>query len=100
MTMKPARVSSASIVEPPTREGAIDAGWRFAQLHPGDVLVLRHSGLLAGRWRLSSVHDRTGYAVEAFKRVRAVIKHGALAVWHAGTVPRFELVTVEEELRR
>ncbi len=86
--------------EAPSIDAAKDAGWRFAAVHPGEALVLQHSGLLNGCWRCESHHDRIGFAVEAFKLRRAVTKHGALALWNGGNVGRFELLTVERVLGR
>ena len=76
--------------EPCTRLGATDAGWRLAAQHPGEVLVLQHSGAEGNRWQLRGHAVEHGAAVAAFKRARAVVVHGAVAVWAAGRVSRFE----------
>jgi hypothetical protein len=86
--------------EEPTSDGAKRAGWRYAQTYPGETFVLRHSGIRAGRWRMLGHHDENGAAVEQFKATReppdrAPMKYGALAIWRAGVVSRFEQFEVE-----
>jgi hypothetical protein len=84
--------------EPPTREGATSAGWRYAASYPGASFVLRHSGLEQGRWRMLAEHDRIGFAVAAFKTARADAKFGALAVWTNGRLDRFETISTGPQL--
>jgi hypothetical protein len=81
--------------DPPTRAGAVAAGWRFAVKTPGDSFVLRHSGLEQGRWRVVSQHDRIGFAVEAYKTARELARFGALAIWTNGRVDRFDEISIE-----
>ena len=73
-----------------TRLAAVDAGWRLAVEHPGEVLVLQHSGAEGNRWQLREHAVEHGEAVAAFKRWRAQVVHGAVALWAAGRVSRFE----------
>lgn len=75
--------------EPCTRAGAVDAGWRFAYQHPGEVLVLQHSGAEGNRWQLRVHSFEHGVAVAAFKHLRAVVVQGAVALWHGGRVSRY-----------
>lgn len=77
--------------EPCTRTGALDAGWRFAAEHPGDALVLRHTGAEGQRWQLAVVDQQLGVAVREFKRERTTLVRGAIAVWFGGRVQRFDL---------
>jgi len=76
--------------EPCTRLGAVDAGWRFAVANPGEVLVLQHSGAEGNRWQLRAHSLEVGVAVVAFKAHRQNVVHGAVALWHAGHVTRFD----------
>src|SRR5262245_38712328 len=74
-----------------TRLGATEAGWRLAALNPDSpVLVLQHSGAEGNRWQLRAACLEHGTAVAAFKQARAVVVHGAVAVWNGGRVSRFE----------
>jgi hypothetical protein len=76
--------------EPCTRQGALDAGWRFAGTNPGDALVLQHSGADGNRWLLRAASLELGLAVATFKERRDEVVHGAVALWHNGRVSRFE----------
>lgn len=76
--------------EPCTRLGAVDAGWRLAERQRGLVLVLQHSGAEGNRWQLRAACVELGAAVAAFKGRRAQVVHGAVALWHAGRVSRYE----------
>jgi hypothetical protein len=76
--------------EEPTAEGAKRGGWRYALSYPGESFVLRHSGIRAGRWRLAGHHEESGQAVAQFKALREEMRFGALAIWRAGSVQRFE----------
>lgn len=81
--------------EEPTAEGAKRGGWRYALSYPGESFVLKHSGIRAGRWRLIGHHDENGLAVEQFKALREKTTFGAIAIWRAGVVSRFEQFEVE-----
>lgn len=76
--------------EPCTRLGAVDAGWRFATQHPGETLVLQHSGAEGNRWQLREHSLEHGLAVAAYKAHRQQVVHGAVALWCAGRVSRYE----------
>jgi hypothetical protein len=77
--------------EPCTRLAAVEGGWRFAAQHPGEVLVLQHSGCEGNRWQCRGASLEHGRAVAEFKRLRETVVHGALALWHAGRVSRYEM---------
>lgn len=81
--------------EQPTSEGARRAGYRYSHTCPGSILVLRHSGMKIGLWKLEVACDQSGFAVEQFKLRRGVMKFGALAIWSDGVVTRFEQFKVE-----
>jgi hypothetical protein len=89
-------MTDAAQPEPATREGAAAAGQRYAAAYAqhGESLLLRHSGLAGGRWRLVGAHDRIGFAVAAFKVERKLLKFGSLAIWTNGLINRFETHTV------
>lgn len=72
-----------------TRASAAAAGWRLACEHPGEVLVLVHPGP-GCRWQLRAHEAGHGDGVRAFKRARSTIVRGAVALWHAGHVTRYE----------
>lgn len=77
--------------EPATREGARLAGWRYGKTcPPNSSLLLRHSGLEQGRWRMVGLYDRLGFAVAALKTARKKTERGALAIWTDGRVNRFD----------
>lgn len=82
--------------EPCTRLGAVDAGWRHAYHHPGEVLVLQHSGAEGNRWQLQAHALDHGAAVAAFKLCRVPIVRGAVALWHSGRVSRY--ATADEDV--
>lgn len=82
--------------EPCTRSAALDAGERYAARHPGDALVLRHTGADGQRWQLVSHHPEHGLAVARFKRDRDTLVRGGLAIWNHGIVTRFELGELAE----
>lgn len=84
--------------EPPTRAGAVTAGWRYAHSYPGASFVLRHSGLDQGRWRLLAHRDSIGLAVGDFKEHRDLAKFGALAIWTNGRLDRFETVSTGSQI--
>lgn len=79
-----------------TRLAAVDAGWRFAVQHPGEALVLQHSGADGNRWQLRVHSLEHGVAVAAFKHLRGVVVHGAVALWHGGRVSRYG--TADEDI--
>ncbi len=81
--------------EDPTQDGAKRGGWRYALSYPGESFVLKHSGIRAGRWRLVGHYDENGLAVSHFKELRDKASFGALAIWRAGVVSRFEQFEVE-----
>lgn len=72
-----------------TRLAAVDAGWRFAAEHPGEALVLQHSGADGNRWQLRVHSLEHGVAVAAFKHLRDGVVHGAVALWFNGRVSRY-----------
>lgn len=76
--------------EPCSRLGAVDAGWRLAERHRGQVLVLQHSGAEGNRWQLRAACVELGAAVATFKARRREVVRGAVALWHAGRVIRYE----------
>ncbi len=80
--------------EPCTRLAAVEAGWRFAVQHPGEVLVLQHTGALGNRWQCPSASVEHGRAVAEFKRRRETVVHGAVALWTNGRVSRYESGTL------
>lgn len=77
--------------EPCTRTAALDAGWLYAGQHPGETLVLRHTGCDGQRWQLAGHDLALGLAVRQYKRERETLVRGAVALWSGGLIKRFEL---------
>lgn len=74
-----------------TRTAALDAGWRYAAKHPGETLVLRHTGCEGQRWQLAGHDLSLGLAVREYKRERETLVRGAVALWSDGLVKRFDV---------